>query len=144
MKLGFYKVREGATIPRYQTTGSGAFDFHLVEDAVVQPKEVRLMPTGLVAHIPSGHVLIIASRSSTPLKRGVNLPNGIGVIDSDYCGPTDEIHIQVRNFGVEAVELKAGERIAQGMVIEAPQWEIEELLEPPQQEARGGFGSTGI
>ena len=29
----------------------------------------------------------IFARSSTPLKRGLMVANGVGVIDPDYCGP---------------------------------------------------------
>ncbi len=47
--------------------------------------------------VPDGHFLAIFARSSTPLKRGLVVANGVGVIDSDYCGPADEVKIQVLN-----------------------------------------------
>lgn len=42
------------------------------------------MPTGIKAYMPEDEVLILANRSSNTYKRNVTLPNGIGVIDSDY------------------------------------------------------------
>ena len=45
-----------------------------------------------------GLFLGIFARSSTPLKRGLMVANGVGVVDSDYCGPADEVKIAVMNF----------------------------------------------
>jgi dUTP pyrophosphatase len=68
--------------------------------------------------------------------------NGVGVIDADYCGPADEIKIQVLNITDAPVLVKRGDRLAQAMVLPAPrvEWdEVEEMAAP----TRGGFGSTG-
>lgn len=62
-------------------------------------------------------VLIIANRSSNPLKRGLVIPNGIGVIDSDYYNNSaneGEIFVQILNFGISDIHIKKGERIGQG------------------------------
>jgi dUTP pyrophosphatase len=64
------------------------------------------------------------------------------VIDPDYCGPSDEIKIQVLNFTDAPVQVKRGDRLAQGIVLPAPtiEWdEVKDVAAP----ARGGFGSTG-
>ena len=37
----------------------------------------------------------MVARSSTPIKRGLIVANGVGVVDSDYCGPDDEVKIEV-------------------------------------------------
>ena len=39
--------------------------------------------------------LAIFARSSTPLKRGLMVANGVGVVDPDYSGPADEVKIAV-------------------------------------------------
>ena len=64
----------------------------------IPPRSIRLVGTGLVIAVPEGHFLGIFARSSTPLKRGLMVANGVGVIDADYCGPADEIKIQVLNI----------------------------------------------
>jgi dUTP pyrophosphatase len=84
----------------------------------------------------------IFARSSTPLKRGLMVANGVGVVDSDYCGPTDEVKVAVMNFTPAAVTVKAGDRIAQGILLAAPRVEWIEA-EALRDDARGGFGSTG-
>lgn len=70
------------------------------------------------------------------------MPHGIGIIDRDYCGPEDEVKIQVYNMTAFQVTVERGARIAQGILLPAPpiQWE----LGPPTGDiSRSGFGSTG-
>ena len=93
--------------------------------------------------VPDGYFLGIFARSSTPLKRGLMVANGVGVIDADYCGPDDEIKIQVLNITDAPVKVARGDRLAQGIVLPCPriEWnEVEEMTVP----TRGGFGSTGV
>ena len=96
-----------------------------------------------VTAIPvKGHFLGIFARSSTPLKRGLMVANGVGIIDADYCGPTDEIKIQVLNVTDQPVTVTRGDRLAQGIVLPCPRVEWEEVTEMVAP-TRGGFGSTG-
>ncbi len=142
MKVKIYRKDKSASIPAYQTPGSVAFDLSPSEDAVIAPGEIKLIPTGLVICTPPGHMLVIAARSSTPLKKGLMIANGIGIIDQDYCGPDDEIRLQVRNFTDKPVEIKKGDRIAQGLFLKLDQIEFEEVTSLDSK-SRGGFGSTG-
>ena len=84
----------------------------------------------------------IFARSSTPLKRGLLVANGVGVVDADYCGPDDEVKIQLLNFTDAAVQVRKGDRLAQGIVLPAPAVDWEEVTETSVP-TRGGFGSTG-
>jgi dUTP pyrophosphatase len=76
------------------------------------------------------------------LKKGLKLVNGIGVVDRDYAGPTDEIHILVHNFTALPVDIKKGDRLAQGMFVKVDQIEWEEV-DNIREQSRGGYGSTG-
>jgi dUTP pyrophosphatase len=109
---------------------------------VIAPGEVRLVPTGLVIEVPAGMFLGVFARSSTPLRKGLMVANGVGVVDSDYCGPSDEIKIPVINVTKPPVEIKRGDRIAQGILLPSPQIEWEEVSELATT-SRGGFGGTG-
>ncbi len=142
MKVKIFRKDKSVSIPDYQTAGSVAFDLSPSEDAVIPPHEIRLIPTGLVICPPPGHMLVIAARSSTPLKKGLMIANGIGIVDQDYCGPDDEIKLQLFNFTDKPVEIKKGDRIAQGLFLKLDRIEFEEA---PQldSKSRGGFGSTG-
>jgi dUTP pyrophosphatase len=129
-------------IPEYQTAGAAGFDLAASTAVDVPAGEIALVPTGLVIEVPTGHFLGIFARSSTPLKRGLMVANGVGIVDSDYCGPTDEIKVAVLNFTATAVKVSAGDRLAQGLLLPAPRIEWDEVTELAAT-SRGGFGGTG-
>ena len=142
MNVRIKRIRPHAALPAYQTSGAAAFDLAAAEQTTIQPGEVVLIPTGLVIEVPAGMFLAIFARSSTPLKRGLMVANGVGVVDPDYSGPEDEVKIAVLNVKGSAVTVDRGERIAQGIFMHAPRvdWiEIDEVQSP----SRGGFGATG-
>ena len=142
MNVRIRRLRPDVELPRYQTAGAAAFDLAAAEARTIQPGEVVLVPTGLVIAVPAGMFLGIFARSSTPLKRGLMVANGVGVVDPDYSGPDDEVKIAVLNVRESAVAIGRGERIAQGIVLPAPRvtWvEVEDMAAP----TRGGFGATG-
>ena len=135
------RIHPEARLPEYQSADAAGFDLAAVADVTVEPGGVALVPTGLVIKVPLRMFLGIFARSSTPLKRGLMVANGVGVIDPDYCGPEDEVKIAVMNFTAEPVTVRAGDRIAQGILLEAPhvQWAEAEAAGA----SRGGFGSSG-
>jgi dUTP pyrophosphatase len=136
------RLDESVELPRYGTDGSAAFDLAAAEDAVIAPGEVRLVATGLVIEVPEGMFLAVFARSSTPLKRGLMIANGVGVVDSDYCGPSDEVKIPALNFTSLPVRVAKGDRIAQGILLPSPRVSWEEVGEL-RTGSRGGFGATG-
>lgn len=128
-------------LPSYQTAEAAGFDLAAREDVTIPAGEVRLVPTGLVIEVPHGCFLGIFARSSTPLKRGLMVANGVGVVDPDYAGPEDEIKIQMLNFTTAEVVVHRGDRIAQGILISCVRVEWQEGR--TRETSRGGFGSTG-
>jgi dUTP pyrophosphatase len=143
LKVKIHKLRSDVDIPCFETSGAVGFDLASADDVEILAGEIKLISTGLVIETPKGYALILASRSSTPKKKGLTMPHGIGVIDQDYCGPRDEIKIQVKNFRDEPVIIKKGEKIAQGMFVRVDIAEFECIDEAPSSATRGGFGSTG-
>lgn len=139
--VNIHRLDPSVALPTYQTAGAAGFDLAASVDMMVAPGEVTLVPTGLVIEVPAGHVLGVFARSSTPLKRGLMVANGVGVVDADYCGPTDEIKIEVYNFTARPVAIARGDRLAQGLLIPVTRAQWQERA--PVREARGGFGSTG-
>ena len=137
-----HRLDPNVALPKYETAGAAGFDLAASVDIDVQPGEVTLVPTGLVIEVPAGHFLGVFARSSTPLKRGLMVANGVGVVDEDYCGPTDEIRIEVYNFTPRAVHVARGDRLAQGVVMPFERVEWREGAEPGRA-SRGGFGATG-
>lgn len=129
-------------MPSYQTAGAAGFDLAASADLTIQPGQIALVPTGLVIAVPAGHFLGIFARSSTPLKRGLVVANGVGVLDSDYSGPTDELKIQLMNVTSAPVDVKRGDRLAQGVIMPFVRADFDEAAEASSPD-RGGFGSTG-
>lgn len=142
MKIKIHRIDKSLPLPKYETAGSVGFDFVAREDTIIEPKSVVLVPGNVVVEVPKSYMLLVSSRSSTPRKKGLLTPHGIGVIDHDYCGPKDEVKIQVYNFTDKPVTVSRGEKIAQGIFVRIDKFEWEEV-EKIKEESRGGFGSTG-
>lgn len=142
MKVKIKRIDKSLPLPVYETGGSVGFDLLVRRDTTIEPDEIVLIPANVIVQVPSGYALILVSRSSTPKKHGLTKPHGIGVIDNDYCGPEDEIKIQVRNFRHDPITLIKGTKIAQGLFVKVDRLEFEEVDEMTTI-SRGGFGSTG-
>jgi dUTP pyrophosphatase len=142
MRLKIRRLDATLALPTYATGESAGFDLAAAHDVTIAPGAIALVRTGLVIEVPPGHCLGIFARSSTPLKRGLMVANGVGIVDRDYAGPSDEIMIQVRNFTSAAVHVRRGDRLAQGIVLPAPRVTWDEVSEI-REAARGGFGATG-
>ena len=131
-------------LPEYQTAGAAGADLRADlggAEGVLQPRDIRLVPTGLRVQIPEGYEMQIRPRSSLALKHGVTLPNTPGTIDSDYRGPLGVILI---NLGREPYALRHGERIAQAVIAPVTRafYVVAETLDQTAR-GEGGFGSTG-
>jgi len=137
------RLDSAVALPAYQTPGAAGFDLASNADVTIAPGTIALVPTGLVIQVPPGHFLGIFARSSTPLKKGLMVANGVGVIDQDYCGPADEVKIQVLNFTAAPVQVVKGDRIAQGLFIPVARADWQEADGDLRDGSRGGFGATG-
>ncbi len=142
MQAKIKKLLPDIETPKYHTSESAGFDIAAGEDAIIKPGEIVMIRTGLIIQSPPGHFLLIASRSSLSVKKGLRFSNSVGIVDRDYCGPEDEIFLQVYNFTGKDVEVKKGERLAQGLFLPVTQCEFIET-DHAAAESRGGFGSTG-
>ena len=142
MQVKIKRIDTSLPLPEYQTSGAVAFDLYSRIDMTIAPKSLGLIPTNIIVEIPNGYMLMLASRSSTPKKKGLLVPHGIGIIDQDYCGEKDELLLQVYNFTDQEVPITKGERMGQGVFVRVDQGQWEEVTEM-KDESRGGFGTTG-
>ena len=142
MKVKIYRLDKELSLPIYETPGSVGFDLLAREDTEIPAGEIKLIPGNVIVETPPGYALLVTSRSSTPRKKGLTQPHGLGIIDQDYCGAEDEIKIQVHNFTNANVKVERGEKIAQGIFVRCEQANFEEI-EKVENKTRGGFGSTG-
>jgi dUTP pyrophosphatase len=135
----FRKTSPHAQAPILGTPGAAAFDL-----VAIKAGTVTLVPetfdTGLQVEIPPGFVMLVFSRSGHGFNFGVRLVNGVGVIDSDYRG-----NVMVRLMSdVAPMKVKAGDRIAQAMIVPVPavRW-VEDANLSETERGEGGMGSTG-
>ncbi len=146
MRAYFVKVHPDAILPVYKTQNSVACDICALEDTVLEPARTTKVRTGLVAIPPVGFYWEIYARSSLGMKYpGVMLSNNVGIIDSDFRGPKDEICVLIYNPGPSYPSLTKGERIAQLVLREMNKPKVIEMTVETLEdsESRGGFGSTG-
>lgn len=142
MQINIKRIDTSLPLPEYQTSGSVAFDLYSRIDMTIAPKSLGLIPTNLIIETPKGYMLMVASRSSTPKKKSLLVPHGIGIIDQDYCGEKDEILFQAYNFSDQEVAVTKGERIGQAVFVKIERGDWQEATEMTGPN-RGGFGSTG-
>jgi dUTP pyrophosphatase len=143
MKINIKLVDNSLPLPSYQTEGSVAFDLYARQTITIKPFTPTIIPANVIIEVPKGYFLMIASRSSTPLKKQLMIANGIGVIDEDYHGDKDEIGVQVLNFSQNEVTVEKGERIAQALIVQIAKVVEFNVMDSIKKESRGGFGSTG-
>lgn len=136
-----------ARLPEYATDGAACFDLRacLVSDmdaAIDTAAHATVcIPTGLAFEVPTGHVMLVFSRSGHGIKDNTRLANCVGVIDSDYRG---QVEVKLTRDDGLGIFVRDGARIAQALVLPLPQVELIECDElSPTARGAGGFGSTG-
>lgn len=151
MQLHVKKLHPDAILPTYATDGAACFDLYAIgprnplDDAIqvraCEPQEIR---TGLAFEVPTGHVMLIFSRSGHGFKNSTRLSNCVGVIDADYRG---EVLVKLTRDGdhlAQPLRLRTGDRIAQAMIVPIPKVELVEVEElSTTKRGAGGLGSTG-
>ena len=143
LELPIQKLNSEAVIPETAYEGDAGIDLRSLVDITLQPFERALVPTGLAVAIPEGYAGFVLPRSGSAIKQGLSLVNAPGLIDSGYRGELGCICI---NLDAQTpIEISAGDRIAQLVIMKVEQLkllEVEELSETSR--GSGGFGSSGL
>jgi len=137
-------LREGVTLPKYQTDHSVGLDLCacIDRDIILMPGERVLVPTGISIELPDGYEAQVRPRSGLAINHGVTVLNSPGTIDPDYRG---EVKVILINLGKEPFVIKNGMRIAQMVISKFEKVEVEVVEELSQtRRGEGGFGSTGV
>ena len=131
-------------LPSYQSAQASGLDLcaDVPQDVTLGPGDIKLISTGISISLPSGYEAQIRPRSGLALKHGITMVNTPGTIDSDYRGV---ISLILTNLGKEPYVIKRGARLAQMVIQEVIQADIEEVDELDETvRAHGGFGHTGV
>ena len=111
-------------------------------DVTILPKEKVILWTNVKAYMQEDEVLEVYPRSSMGVKKGLMLANTVGIIDSSYYGNPDNdgnIGLALLNTSGTAIQIKRGERIAQGIF---KKYLVADNDVTITEERKGGFGST--
>lgn len=136
-----YKLVENGTAPTRATDGSAGLDLYARADGKLWPNWSRPVPVGVCISVPVGYAGLVVPRSGLAVNYKVTVLNSPGVIDSDYTG---EIHAVMVNYGDAIWNYRAGDRIAQLVIVPFLRVELEPVAELSEtSRGDGGFGSTG-
>ena len=144
---------EGATLPTRAHEWDAGLDLYAMEDAVIPGSNTwpffnydtglfmpvpRTIDTGVHVQIPEGYVGFIKSKSGLMVNHGITTD---GTIDAHYTG---SIRVCLFNHGGSKYEVKAGDKIAQLVIVPCvlPKLELVDSLEETDR-GDNGFGSTG-
>ena len=131
-------------LPTYHSEMASGMDVAaaVTEPTIINPGEIKMLPTGFAVAIPVGFEIQVRPRSGLAIKHGVTIINSPGTIDADYRG---EVKIGLINLGQQPFTIKRNDRIAQlvlAPVSMARLNEVDSLDKTTRQD--GGFGHTGI
>src|SRR5215831_15200359 len=141
-ELPVKRLHEEATVPVRAYWGDAGLDLAASERVEILPGARAVVGTGLAVAIPDGHAGFVQPRSGLAVRHGITLLNSPGLIDAGYRGELKVILLNTDTVHPFVVE--PGMRIAQLVVLEVPEVDLEEVDELPASE-RGvrGHGSSG-
>lgn len=142
-QMGTQRFYPEITLPTRSDHRSAGYDFYLPTDVTLLPAQKTLIWTDVKAYMQEDEYLALHIRSSLGIKQGIILSNITGIIDSSYysnAGNDGNIGISLLNTSGVGVELKAGERVMQGIF---QKYLTTDDDFPQSGERTGGIGSSG-
>ena len=141
----YSEIKHEHGLPAYAHAGDSGMDIRANETITLQPKETRLISTGIFVGLPEGYEIQVRPRSGMSLKTKLRVANAPGTVDEQYRG---EICIIAENTsGSIDFTIAKGERIAQLVLQEVPKIEWRQVSSKDELgstvRGEGGFGSTG-
>ena len=132
----------GAKVPTYAHDTDAAADLYAMEDTVLDKHtNGNKIRTGVRIQLPEGWLAMILPRSSIGAKTPLRLSNSVGLIDSGYRG---ELGVLYDNISDDPYEIKAGDRIAQLLVMPSYRFQAKVVdILTASDRGEGGFGSSG-
>lgn len=131
-------LEPGAYMPTRAHDFDGGLDFYAMNGVWIRPQGSEFFDTGVHIAVPRGYVGLVKSRSGLMRKNDATTD---GTIDADYTGT---IGVKLFNHGKADLFIKAGDRIAQMVIVPCllPKLVVVDKLKETER-GTGGFGSTG-
>lgn len=137
------KVHETTALPVRADSRSAGYDFYSPIDVLLHPGQKLIVFTNVKAYMQEDEVLKLYPRSSIGIKKGLMLSNTVGIIDSSYYaneGNDGNIGLPLLNTSGKGLEIKRGDRIAQGVFMKYLKADEDVVLSETRV---GGSGSSG-
>lgn len=136
-EIQFTRLDHRQPAPARMTPSAAGWDLMVTRDVGIWPGEHKILPLGVKMAIPDGYAGQLWPRSG--LAAGYGIDRLAGLIDPDYRGEAKAVLI---NHGPHRIEISAGERVCQLVVVPCLQTmvEVDSLDDTDRGEA--GFGST--
>ena len=133
------KLDRMAFAPKREHATDAGIDIRTPIGFYIPAGGTKLIDTGVHMELPHGTAGFIKSKSGLATKRGIIADTG--VIDEGYTG---SIGVMLRNISRKRQCFKAGEKIAQ-LVLVSVRYDKIEIVDELGKTERGdnGFGSTG-
>jgi len=129
-----------AKMPTRATKGDAGLDVYAPIDFTIHGQCHEKIGLGWRCQFPEGWVLLVFNKSGHAVNKG--LDKGAEVIDAGYRG---EVHIHLFNHGTDTVRFRAGDKIAQLLLM--PVWAgmpVEGPIDLDTERGSGRMGSTGL
>lgn len=137
------EIHEDTQLPVRADQRSAGYDFFSPIDVTLAPGQKLLVFTNVKAYMGADEVLMLYPRSSMGIKKGLMLSNTVGVIDASYYeneGNDGNIGLPLLNTSGKGLEIKRGERVAQGIFVPYLVADDDTTLSDTRV---GGMGSSG-
>ena len=147
------KIKYHADIDRIERIAVGDWiDLRCAEDTFIPVGGYKAISLGVSMELPDGYEAHILPRSSTYMRYGILLVNGMGVIDNSYRGNGDIWHFGAvcltgadTQHGMRGAFIPKNARICQFRIMPKQDEDVEFVeVDHLDGEDRGGLGSTGI
>ena len=133
------RLSDKAIISTRANSCDAGWDLYASKPRGLAPDQRAMFCTDISFEIPEGFDGLIWPRSGLSVKKGVDVL--AGVVDSGYRG---EVKVCLLNTGHEWLEVEEGDRIAQILFQEVPEFQLQEVdVLQNSDRGVGGFGSSG-
>ena len=133
-------ISPNGKVPSQKHASDIGYDISSSNDVTLKSNEVTLVNTGIAISLPQQCAGFVLPRSGLSTKHKITLINSPGLIDPGYTG---ELLVPLMTHGGKDYEIKAGDRIAQLVLVNTHGVDFKVVDSLPETDrSSGGFGST--
>ena len=133
-------ISPNGKVPSQKHASDIGYDISASGHVTLKSNEVTLVNTGIAINLPQQCAGFVLPRSGLSTKHKITLINSPGLIDPGYTG---ELLVPLMNHGGKDYEIKAGDRIAQLVLVNTHGVDFKVVDSLPETDrSSGGFGST--